>query len=281
MRRVHSVVLAALAIVSFSSALYAQTKTREQLIEEIGKKRTELSGLETQFLAVSPDDEKAFAELLNQPNTGVIRLLPREGLDSAPQSNQPNIGSTRLNSRNPNDKPTYVSQESLDVAAASKKQKTLTITGGGSYYSFVKLTHEYGRGSDISLERDHLKVGFAGADYGMIVKLGDIAIENLSVTHPLVVPLTRYIPAKTLTDARVEQKRFSSETEIEGLPLKDRVPAEVNATYLLRSISYGDSDVLVAIKVARKDSDGSLIIAWKLLEKYSVPHLAEATNIVR
>ena len=154
------------------------------------------------------------------------------------------------------------------------------MNGGGAYYSFVRLTHEYGYGSDISLDSGYLSVGFAGADYGMIVKLGDTPLENLSAPHPLVVPLTRYIPAKTEPDARVEQRRFSRGTEIEGLPLTNRLPVEVNATYLLRSISYGNSDVLVAINVVRRDSDGSLIIAWKLLEKYSTPNLARETNIL-
>jgi len=248
MRRASILVLVGFALLSVTSIASAQSKTREQLIEEIGSKRSELSALEQQFLAVTEADEKAFAELLSQPNTGLIRLLPRDVFESA---------------------------------VYKKNKKTLTITGGGAYYSFVRLTHEYGYGSDISLDSGHLSVGFAGADYGMIVKLGDSALENLSATHPLVVPLTRYIPAKTEPEARIEQRRFSSETEIEGLSLRNRVPAEVNATYLIRSIDYGDSDVLVAIKVVRRDSDGSLIVAWKLLEKYSTPNLARETNILR
>jgi len=55
----------------------------------------------------------------------------------------------------------------------------------------------------------------------------------------------------------------------------------VNTTYLLRSIDYGTSDVLVAFRVFRKDSDGGLIIAWKLLNKFPKPELArtaQATN---
>src|SRR5690349_10760219 len=40
----------------------------------------------------------------------------------------------------------------------------LMMNGGGAYYSFVRLTNEYGYGSDIGLEQDHLSVGFAGAD---------------------------------------------------------------------------------------------------------------------
>jgi hypothetical protein len=42
----------------------------------------------------------------------------------------------------------------------------------------------------------------------------------------------------------------------------------------LRSINYSDSDVLVAFRVLRKDTDGSLIIAWKMLKEYPVPDLA-------
>ena len=53
-----------------------------------------------------------------------------------------------------------------------------------------------------------------------------------------------------------------------------RLPVAVNGTYLLRSIDYSTSDVLVAFKVVRKDSDGSVILAWKLLKKYPVPQLA-------
>jgi hypothetical protein len=162
---------------------------------------------------------------------------------------------------------------------SSKKNKVpLTVNGDGAYYSFERLTHEYGQGSDISLEQGFLSVGFAGADYGMIFKLGDVPVENLSTEHPLVVALTKYNPAKTEPEARFEQRRFSTGTEFEGMSLKNRVPVEIGATYLLRSISYRRSDVLVACKVTRKDSDGSLILVWKLMEKYPVPQLARTAQ---
>jgi hypothetical protein len=53
-----------------------------------------------------------------------------------------------------------------------------------------------------------------------------------------------------------------------------RLPAEIGATYILRSISYDRSDLLAALKVVRQDTDGSLIIAWKLLKKFPKPELA-------
>src|SRR5690349_8887524 len=38
----------------------------------------------------------------------------------------------------------------------------LMMNGGGAYYSFVRLTNEYGYGSDVSLEQNQFLVGFAG-----------------------------------------------------------------------------------------------------------------------
>ena len=49
------------------------------------------------------------------------------------------------------------------------------------------------------------------------------------------------------------------------------MPIEAGATYVLRSINYSYSDVLVAFKIVRQDIDGSLIIAWKLLNKFPKP----------
>jgi hypothetical protein len=41
----------------------------------------------------------------------------------------------------------------------------------------------------------------------------------------------------------------------------------------LRAISFDDADILVAFRIHRKDTDGSLIIFWKLLETFEIPHL--------
>ena len=54
---------------------------------------------------------------------------------------------------------------------------------------------------------------------------------------------------------------------------------ELNATYLLRSISYSRADILVALQVVRKDSDGSMIIAWKLLKSFATPEVARTVAI--
>ena len=152
------------------------------------------------------------------------------------------------------------------------------MRGGGAYYSFSKLTHEYGYGSDLSLEQNYLKVGFAGCNYGMIVKLNDISLQELSTDHPGVFSLSRYSAPEDEPTARAEERRFASGGSLGGVVMSERVPLEVNTTYALRSINYDTSDVLVGFRVVRQDMDGSVIIAWKLLQKYPVPKLIRAQS---
>ena len=218
-----------------SITVCAQSESRDQLLSQIEAKRAELAALETKFLSPSEEDQAAYAEFLKQPDTGLIRLLPRETYD---------------------------------------KETKLTIRGGGAYYSFVRLTHAYGYGSDLELQQEYLSVGFAGADYGILVKVGEVPLNEISIEHPSAFFLSAYKVAADEPQARIEQRRFGTGTTIEGIAYSERVKAEIGMTYVLRSINYSESDVLVAFKLARKDTDGSLIIAWKLLKKYPTPELA-------
>lgn len=230
---------AAFLIGSCSLVGFGQTESRAGLLKEIETKRADLAKLEEKFLAPSAEDRAAYAELLSQSNAGLIRLLPREKYDS------------------------YANRNS-----------GITVRGGGAYYSFSRQTHEYAFAIDIGLEQGYLQTGFGGADYGMLTKLDAVQLEDISTALPGVAFLANYVPVTDEPQARIEQRRFSSGTVVDGATYKRRVPVEVGATYVLRSISFETSDVLVAFKVVRQDTDGSLIIAWRMLEKYPTPKLA-------
>ena len=151
----------------------------------------------------------------------------------------------------------------------------LTIRGGGAFYSFAHKSSEYGSGSDIGLEQNYLKVGFAGADYGFIYDLGEMPLADVSKEIIEVNFLATYKPPTNEPEIRVEQRK-AREYDVNGIIYKSRVPNVIGHTYVLRSISFGDSDVLVAFKVQRKDTDGSLIIFWKLLENFEKPLIARS-----
>src|ERR1044071_7479247 len=140
---------------------FAQTQSRDDILKELQAKRAELATLEKRFLSPTEEDRATYAEFLRQPNTGLIRLLPREKYDPDTQRDKP---------------------------------KTVTIRGGGAYYSFARLTHEYGYGSDIELDQNTLTSGFAGADYGMLVSLGDVPLESISLETPAAQVLSLHKP---------------------------------------------------------------------------------------
>lgn len=219
------------------STTIAQSPQRSELLKEIEDLRLQLKLREEAFLLPSAQDRAALAEFLRQPDTGLIRLLPREKFDG---------------------------------------KNKLTIRGGGAYYSFTRLTHEYGYGSDIELQTNELSVGFAGADYGMMVNISPSPLEELTLESSRVRFLSEYQPPADESGARSEYRRFGEGVNEGKITYKRSVPVKEGATYMLRSINYENSDVLVGLHILRRDMDGSVILAWKMLKKYRVPQLRRA-----
>lgn len=196
----------------------AQTQSREDILREIEAKRAELAALEKRLLAPSEEDQATYADFLRQPETGLIRLLPRE---------------------------------KYDTEVYKKNKRGITMRGGGAYYSFARKTHEFGYGNDIGLEQGKLDTV---AYYGMLSLLGDVPLESVNLETPA---------AQALAMPPTKSARNRSQ-----LPLKP------NSTYLLRSFDDSRSDVLVAFRVVRVDTDGSAIILWKLLKSFPLKQVA-------
>lgn len=150
--------------------------------------------------------------------------------------------------------------------------QTVVPQGGGSYYSFTTGSHDYQKTAQISLEQNNLRTGFAGADYGLMSDLGDLPLQNIGPQTPEVAFLQGYKAPGNILDARVEQRR-AQEYKAEALFFKFYWPAVVGHTYVLRAITFGEADTLVAFRPVRKDIDGSLIIQWRPLADFDKPQL--------
>lgn len=234
LRKLHApALLFSLTLLLAPSAL-AQDDARAKAAAEIESLRAQIKSKEAALLAPSKEDRKAHAEFLAQPDTGLVRLLPREKWDG-----------------------------------------TISTRGGGAFYSFARLTHEYGRGSDIMLEQNRFSVGFAGANYGFVANLGDVPLENVTAETEAVQWLASHKTPTAEPDARKVQTQLANGGIQEGeQTYKSSLPVSVGSTYALRSINYESTDVLVAFRVLRKDSDGSVVLLWKMLQKYPKPTLA-------
>jgi hypothetical protein len=157
------------------------------------------------------------------------------------------------------------------IAPRGLYDQLLAITGGGAYFSFADLTHEYGYGSDLELQQGSFGVGFAGYDFGFLTNLGDVPIEGIGSSHPGLQYLNSYVPPTNDAEIRAEQQRSGTGFTVGTYYYRGRLPAKVLNTYGLRSIVYGRSDVLVVFRVVRFDSDGSTMLVWKKLATFPVP----------
>lgn len=135
--------------------------------------------------------------------------------------------------------------------------------------------HYYGYGSDIELQQGKFTVGFAGADYGFLYDLGEVPLDIISTETPEAIFLTSYEPPSKITEIRAEQtKLFSTSAyEANGFGYKRLLPVVVGHSYILRSINFDRSDILVALKVYRQDTDGSMIVFWKKLKTFEKPDI--------
>jgi len=191
------------------------------------------------IFAPSVQDRFEHERFLDQANTGLLRLLPREIYDWR----------------------TYHTPRQIE------------LRGGGAYYSFFHRSHEYGYVSDLELDHNRFTVGFAGADYGMLAAVDYVGLDQVDKDDRAFSFIAQYKPAILEENARLEFRKFAQGVTVDGITYKRTLPVRVNTTYLLRSIVYGTSDVFVAFQVSRIDPDGSVIIAWKLLRSFDPPKL--------
>ena len=151
-----------------------------------------------------------------------------------------------------------------------KYDHKLTVDGGGSYYSFTTRSHDYQKIAQIGLEQNFLKVGFAGADFGFISDLGEIALGEVTDDTPEVGFLVAYKPPQLEKAVRMEAMRAYN-YDANGFVYKSRISAIPGHVYVLRAISFDHADVLVSFRISRMDTDGSIIIQWKMLENFDKP----------
>ena len=170
----------------------------------------------------------------------------------------------------------------LSASAIRANRSVLELNGEGRYYSFLRRTHEYGYGSDIKFEAGKFSTGFAGLDYGHFLNLGPVPFSELAAAKaepPTWLPpekhdawryMWSYSPPSVTIDARRAQRDARSKV-VGGISLAETAAAVPGNAYLLRSISFRDSDLLIAIRAERLSNDGSIILVWAILHTFDTP----------
>jgi hypothetical protein len=153
------------------------------------------------------------------------------------------------------------------------ERNELSLRGGGAYYSFVNKSHSYNEIPQLELQQDSLSVGFYGANYGLLADLGETSLADLDRADPSVDYLLKYQPKTLEPEAREETDKIFESFKSNVSKFNYFQPAVVGHAYVLRAISFGEADTLVAFKIQRKEADGSFVIFWKPLENFAKPVL--------
>ncbi len=171
---------------------------------------------------------------------------------------------------------------------------------GASSYSFRGRTTMY----DIRFDYgDLIADGFLSLP--MMVSLGDVDLENLTLASDGVKFLTAYKPASIFEGARNQYATIRVGTNVGDFLYANRLKPMVETTYAIRVVAYkpgnepwaafgrkparnpdseagrnllalkydNRQDLIVAFRVIRLDADGSVSILWRRISKKSAPKL--------
>ncbi|HSB10926.1 MAG TPA: hypothetical protein VLM38_15675 [Blastocatellia bacterium] len=170
----------------------------------------------------------------------------------------------------------FLSQPDTGLARVMPREKyreKLSVREGGAYYSFTRLSNSYNDDPQIGLEQNTLRTGFAGADFGFLTSLGDVPLETVGLNSEGVSFLAEFVAPLAEPGAREQQRKTNAGFAAADHNYRASLPAVLNHTYVTRSISYDRFDVLVAFRIVRRDTDGSLILLWKKLKEFPTPYL--------
>ncbi|MHC4847252.1 MAG: hypothetical protein ACYTEG_02225 [Planctomycetota bacterium] len=125
--------------------------------------------------------------------------------------------------------------------------------GGGAYFSFETGSHSYNERPDLQLQHSRFHSGFYGSNIGRVVPVEVDGVADVTEKH---------LPESFALDAREFYKQARAIREEKPAP-------EQGTVYVIRSVRFGEADVIAAFEVLQTDTYG-VTLAWKLLKKSEV-----------
>lgn len=206
------------------------------------------------------EDLIKYARFLQQPNTGIFRLLPDLNCDENP-------------------------------LVIKVDEKCLRAIPESSFYSFREKEYTSEFLSDIRLENNHLITNGILAQ-GILVALGDVPLENITLKSEGLAFLNAYSPPISAAEAQKQFFEIAKGVSSGKYIYRKAFPVKEDTTFALRVIAYrgnifrtfrgyrydlleGDKrvDLTLAFRVVRKAADGGVTLLWKELERRKSPRI--------
>jgi hypothetical protein len=216
--------------------------------------------------ATSPSEEDLtkYKDFLRQSKTGIFRLLPDFDCES---------------------------KNSIEVSG-----DCANFVSGTWIYSFRQENY-YGDGlQDIIYKRDTLMTSGL-LNQGVLVSLGDLPLEDVSLTSNGIKYLAEFEPAENREDAYEQFEQLTKGIVENDFRYSNHEKVKENTTYALRVVAYRFSDkfimrertadnilffglendkrkdLLLAFRIVKKSDDGAITILWKELQDQKSPKL--------
>jgi hypothetical protein len=193
--------------------------------------------------------QQQFAEFLQLPDTGLIRMYPP------------------------------LKRRVISVTDLATGRRP----GFGMYaslYSFSREKHGNGLNgyvdprlgwAELKLINGRFITGFTGEALGVLVALGDVPLETVTPESFGVTGLTNITPPADYLEAASLSRRNRAGFDLAKFRYGSSLPVAENMTYVLRSTSNKRADVLVGFRVVRVEENGSLTLIWRKLKVYPKP----------
>lgn len=232
---------------------------------------------------IYPATLQPYRQFLTLPNTGVAQILPAEFYRQ-----DPNLLRNRL------------------------------IPTPAEIINFPTLFNPINRFTPrlkLQINNDNFQLVNQSLDYGFLVNLGNLPIENIDTTLTRFPNQTEkffldYRPPNQLEALQVDRRRFLTGKQQDfGLsqPILTESPVVLNHTYLLRTIQFelpdfiitGEPltnnqqrnlnlfletpsiDLLIAFQPVYRRLDGSYIVLWRIIKQFPNPEIKDLEKYIR
>lgn len=257
------VITACLFLLNFLNYNYAQQQRPSlTMIRRTGNYlfRTKPTKEQKKRLLPNPQDLRKYERFLEQPRTGIFRLMP-------------DLGCT----------------ENINIIRAD--EVCLNFVPESSYYSFREKEHTIEVLADIRL-RDGYLISDGILSQGILVHLGEIELEKIARQSEGLEFLASFAPQQQGIEAQKQYFQLMRGVKVGNYVYKKALLMIENATYALRVVAYrgsafrvfrgfrfdlldGDKriDLTLAFRVIRQESDGGITLLWKEIERREAPRI--------
>lgn len=213
-----------------------------------------LSKEQKKQLAPAQELVTKYGQFLKTPETGIVKILS----DPKCEENVLDVGNLKC-------------------------VNALPIYGNGAHYSFSKKTHTKFNTAEIALADNIFRVGFLENFSSLIVDLGDRDIVSVDENNIEAKVLRSIVPIKIYSKFPAQKRVLDQGIFFHGKQYKTDAPAEINHTYILRSVRYYTvyyfmneyyyDDITVVFRVVERDPAGNMILLWRKLAQKKNVHL--------